>query len=42
VFREFLHNLDRAGKRAMRERNGNGSHPANNNKAGSVKNGRRK
>jgi hypothetical protein len=40
VFREFLHHLDRVGKRAApRPRNGN--HPASN-KAAGVKNGRNK
>jgi hypothetical protein len=44
VFREFLHHLDRVGKRAAarhRNGNGNGGYPANNNKADSTKNGRR-
>jgi hypothetical protein len=45
VFREFLHHLDRVGKRAApRSHNGDGHghHAASDNRTGGVKNGRRK
>jgi hypothetical protein len=41
VFREFLHHLDRVGRRAA-QRSRNGHHGAVSNKAAGVKNGRHK